>query len=62
MGKNLLLWLIIAAVLLTVFNNFSAQNEPQEISYTEFVSAVRLDQVDAVMMDRTKIIGEQKKK
>ncbi|MGB0318177.1 MAG: hypothetical protein ACPGAD_04950, partial [Pseudomonadales bacterium] len=23
MGKNLLLWLIIAAVLLTVFNNFS---------------------------------------
>jgi cell division protease FtsH len=60
MGKNILLWLIIAAVLLTVFNNFSAQKEPEEISYTEFVSAVRLDQVDAVIMDRTKIIGEQK--
>jgi len=36
MGKNLLLWLIIAAVLLTVFNNFSGVSEPQEISYSDF--------------------------
>ncbi|MCX7063858.1 MAG: ATP-dependent metallopeptidase FtsH/Yme1/Tma family protein, partial [Proteobacteria bacterium] len=36
MGKNLLLWLIIAAVLLTVFNNFSVRPQPQEITYSSF--------------------------
>ena len=31
MGKNLLLWLIIAAVLLTVFQNFNVRPESDEI-------------------------------
>ena len=37
MAKNLILWLIIAAVLVTVMNNFSSPNEPQtlnSVSYT----------------------------
>ena len=28
MVKNLLLWLVIAAVLLSVFNNFNMQGQP----------------------------------
>ena len=28
-GKNLLLWLVIAAVLLTVFNNFNLSRKPK---------------------------------
>ena len=45
MGKNLLLWLIIAAVLLTVFNNFSVRPQPEEITYSSFISEVQQDQV-----------------
>ena len=40
MGKNLLLWLIIAAVLLTVFNNFNVEPKPESMAYSDFVKAV----------------------
>ena len=60
MGKNLLLWLIVAAVLLTVFQNFNGKEDPAEISYSEFLQDVRLDQVDAVVMERTRIFGTRK--
>ena len=57
MGKNLLLWLIIAAVLLTVFNNFNPQPNTQELSYSQFVEQVQRDQVSAVSMDDVTIRG-----
>ncbi len=60
MGKNLLLWLIVAAVLLTVFQNFNGKEDPAEISYSEFLQDVRLDQVAAVVMERTRIFGTRK--
>jgi cell division protease FtsH len=60
MGKNLLLWLIIAAVLLTVFNNFSVRPQPQEITYSSFVSEVQQDQVHEVAINGLVIIGKRK--
>ena len=51
MGKNLLLWLIIAAVLLTVFNNFSGVSEPQEVSYSNFVEQVNRNEIRKVEFD-----------
>ena len=57
MGKNLLLWLIVAAVLLTVFQNFNVKKEPTEISYSEFLEDVRMDDIDSVVMERTRIFG-----
>ena len=51
MGKNLLLWLIIAAVLLTVFNNFSGVSEPQEISYSDFIEQVNRNEIRQVEFD-----------
>ena len=60
MGKNLLLWLIIAAVLLTVFNNFSVKPEPQEMTYSEFVTQVQQDQVDEVRISGLVILGSRK--
>jgi cell division protease FtsH len=60
MGKNLLLWLIIAAVLLTVFNNFSVRPQPQEIAYSSFVSEVQQDQVHEVAINGLVIIGKRK--
>jgi cell division protease FtsH len=60
MGKNLLLWLIIAAVLLTVFNNFSVRPQPQEITYSSFISEVQQDQVHEVAINGLVIIGKRK--
>ncbi|MCU0974248.1 MAG: ATP-dependent metallopeptidase FtsH/Yme1/Tma family protein, partial [Burkholderiales bacterium] len=57
MGKNLLLWLIIAAVLLTVFNNFNMRPEPATLSYSDFIQQVRSDEVVQVEIDGLIIRG-----
>lgn len=59
MGKNLLLWLIIAAVLLTVFNNFSAQPATETVSYSDFIKSVRQEQIKNVEIDGLIIKGER---
>ena len=46
MGKNLLLWLIIAAVLLTVFQNFNVDRGPEEVSYSELLDLISTNQVE----------------
>ncbi|MFP8966649.1 ATP-dependent zinc metalloprotease FtsH [Pokkaliibacter sp. CJK22405] len=57
MAKNLVLWLIIAAVLLTVFNNFSVESEGQRVSYSDFVSEVQAGRVSRVVIDGYTIQG-----
>jgi cell division protease FtsH len=57
MGKNLLLWLIIAAVLLTVFNNFNVEPEPETVSYSDFIEMVRSDGVAKVEIEGLIIHG-----
>ena len=60
MGKNLLLWLIIAAVLLTVFNNFNVKPEPESLSYSAFIEQVRADDVASVEIDQEMIYGTRR--
>lgn len=57
MVKNLLLWLVIAAVLLSVFNNFSAQPNNDTLSYSEFIQEVQQDRISSVMIDGLIITG-----
>ena len=59
MAKNLLLWLVIAAVLLSVFNNFNMQTPTEELGYSEFVAEVQRDQVKKVVVDGLTISGER---
>ena len=59
MAKNLVLWLVIAAVLLTVFNNFNESAEKQRLSYSEFVSEVQNDRVSKVVIEGYTIQGER---
>ncbi len=58
MGKNLLLWLVIAAVLLVVFNNFGMREGPDELEYSRFVDLVNSNEVRAVDIDGLTISGE----
>ncbi len=57
MAKNLLLWLVIAVVLLAVFQNFSPQASQESLTYTEFVNEVQTDQVKEVTVDGLIISG-----
>ncbi|GAB2789931.1 ATP-dependent zinc metalloprotease FtsH [Halomonas shantousis] len=59
MAKNLILWLVIAAVLLTVFNNFSVDSAPQTMNYSQFVQQVQNDQIRSVTIDGYTITGER---
>ncbi len=57
MAKNLLLWLVIAAVLLTVFNNFTVQPTSEQLNYSQFIEEVQQDRVTRVMIDGLTITG-----
>lgn len=59
MAKNLLLWLVIAAVLLSIFNNFSMQTPTERMVYSEFISEIQRDQVRKVTIDGLTIFGER---
>lgn len=57
MAKNLVLWLVIAAVLFTVFENFKTTEPRNELTYSEFVRDVQSDQVREVVINNTHIKG-----
>ena len=57
MGKNLLLWLIIGVVLLTVFNTFNVSNEPRVETYSSFIKQVRDGHVESVTFQGAEIVA-----
>ncbi len=59
MVKNLLLWLVIAAVLLSVFNNFNMKSQSEQVGYSEFIQEIQSDQVKRVVVDGLTISGER---
>ncbi len=59
MAKNLLLWLVIAAVLLTGFNNISVQSPTEQLNYSQFISEVQNERVRKVVIDGLTILGER---
>ncbi len=50
MLKNILLWLTVAAVLLTIFNNFNTSSDTSKISYSEFVKDVQNGEIAKVVI------------
>lgn len=59
MAKNLVLWLVIAAVLLTVFNNFNSNATTNQLSYSDFVAEVQDGRVSKVVIDGYTIVGQR---
>lgn len=60
MTKNLLLWVVIGLVALTLFTNFSSSTDPAEISYTGFVEEVENGKVKSVVEDKNVLYGTRK--
>ena len=59
MAKNLVLWLIIAGVLLVVFQNFRPQTADNALDYSDFILEVQSDKIREVTIDGLIIIGER---
>jgi len=57
MAKNLILWMIIAGVLLVVFNNINQETRDESLNYSTFVREVRSSQVAAVELAGINITG-----
>ena len=65
MAKNILVWVVVAIVLMFVFDGFSGKMNPggaDPLAYDEFVRQVQNDKVAKVKIaeDRTTIVGERK--
>ncbi|HID49416.1 MAG TPA: ATP-dependent metalloprotease, partial [Chromatiales bacterium] len=46
--KNILLWVIVVIILMSVFNNLSTTSRDNHISYSDFLQNVQTDQVREV--------------
>ena len=57
--KNILLWLVIAAVLMSVFRNFNVREPAERLDYSSFIEEVRSDQIRKVVVDGLTISGER---
>ncbi|WP_421260682.1 ATP-dependent zinc metalloprotease FtsH [Aeromonas jandaei] len=58
MAKNLILWLVIAVVLMSVFNSFSpSDTSSRQLDYSSFVKEVTQEQIREVRMDGKVING-----
>ena len=61
MAKNLILWLVIAIILMSLFESFnSSESTGRSIDYTSFVSSVQTDQVQEVVFNGTVINGTKR--
>ena len=58
MAKNLILWVVIALVLMSVFNNFGQRRAPSnEIDYSQFIADVKNGRVQKVLIQDRRIQG-----
>jgi cell division protease FtsH len=65
-GKNILLWLVIGVLVLSLFNLFNSPRTPnsiaqaQTISYSEFMTAVKDGRVSEVVIEESTLRGAYK--
>ena len=60
MIKNVILWVVIAVVLMSVFNNFGPQSDRSDssLSYSQFIESVKAGQVQQVVINENVIKGK----
>jgi len=57
LAKNLVVWLVLAAILMSVFNSFTPKEVENEIIYSEFVTDVQNERVSSVAINGLIIEG-----
>lgn len=57
MTKNILLWVVIGIILMSVFSNFTPTTAPKEMSYSDFIQNVERGSVSEVKIEGRVISG-----
>ena len=58
LAKNIILWIVIAVVLLTVFQSFGTGGRQSDtVEYSEFLDMVQAGQVDQVIFEGDTVKG-----
>ncbi len=57
MTKNILLWVVIGIILMSVFSNFTPATAPREMSYSDFIQNVERGSVTEVKIEGRVISG-----
>ena len=55
--KNIILWIVVAIILMSVFSNLTTNSQTQEISYSDFIKSINSNQVTDVMLTGRVISG-----
>ncbi|RMH40208.1 MAG: ATP-dependent zinc metalloprotease FtsH [Gammaproteobacteria bacterium] len=59
LGRQLILWLVVGAVLVMVFQNFNTANQPRDIGYSQLIADIKADQVKSItVIGGQEITGE----
>jgi cell division protease FtsH len=56
--KNIAIWVIIAVILMTVFNQFSNKNTDNQLIYSQFISEVKAGHIAKVTIEGRVLHGE----
>ena len=59
LAKNFVVWIILAAALMFVFNSFSPEQNQNDIDYSTFINEVQNDRVSEVVIADLIIYGER---
>ncbi|TZF91325.1 ATP-dependent zinc metalloprotease FtsH [Lysobacter lacus] len=63
LAKNLLLWVVVAVVLMVVFQAFGPRSAPTEtLAYDQFIQQVQSDRVQSVVIDQDEVTISGKRK
>jgi cell division protease FtsH len=57
--KNILIWLVLAGILMSVFNSFTPKTEVNDLSYSDFILEVQNERVATVINNGSTIEGER---
>lgn len=57
LAKNVILWVIVAVILMTVFNNLTSTKTESKIAYSDFIEQVKQNQVREVLITGRNITG-----
>ena len=57
MTKNILLWVVIGVILMSVFSNFTPTAGPKDMSYSDFIQSVERGSISEVKIEGRVISG-----
>ncbi len=57
--KNLLIWAVLIASMVMVFNRYEKQQKPINLDYSQFIAAVKAGEIKSVKVDAELIVGEK---